>query len=146
MVILATMMSRICLISCASLKSRAPAPAAELYRSTLFAKTRAYAEANTDAWYILSAEHGLLHPETVVEPYDRTLNRMTASERRSWAMLVIDQMHATIPASREVVVLAGERYRENIIAWMSARFQRVTIPMAGLTIGRQLQWLKAAGF
>lgn len=139
-------MSRICLISCVSLKGSAPVPAAQLYRSALFAKTRAYAETTADAWYILSAEHGLLRPDALVAPYDRTLNTMNAPERRAWAALVTEQMRCILPPAEEVVVLAGERYRENIVDWLTERFSRVTIPMAGLTIGRQLQWLKAAGF
>lgn len=140
------MMSRICLISCVSLKGSSPVPAAQLYRSALFAKTRAYAETTADEWFILSAEHGLLRPEAVVAPYDRTLNTMKASERRAWGALVKEQMREMLPPAEEVVVLAGERYRENIVDWLTQRFSQVTIPMAGLTIGRQLQWLKAAGF
>ncbi len=33
-------------------------------------------------WFILSAEYGLLSPETEIAPYERTLNTMSVSDRR----------------------------------------------------------------
>lgn len=36
-------------------------------------------------WFILSAEYGLLEPDAEVEPYERTLNTMSVSDRREWA-------------------------------------------------------------
>lgn len=139
-------MSRISLISCVSLKGTAPVPAAHLYQSALFLKTRAYAVTTSNYWFILSAEYGLLHPNTVIAPYDRTLNLMKTSERQAWSARVIEQMQERLPPADEVILLAGQRYRENIIDWLSKRYSRVAVPMEGLTIGRQLQWLKAAGF
>ncbi|WP_338000323.1 DUF6884 domain-containing protein [Burkholderia gladioli] len=38
------------------------------------------------------------------------------------------------------VVLAGTRYREFLMGYLSGRFT-VEIPMNGLAIGKQLQWL-----
>jgi hypothetical protein len=58
------------LVGCAARKLQGPAPARELYVSQLFRKASAYAEATCDRWYILSAKHGLVHPDTVLEPYD----------------------------------------------------------------------------
>ncbi|WP_429838091.1 DUF6884 domain-containing protein [Burkholderia gladioli] len=37
-------------------------------------------------------------------------------------------------------VLAGERYREFLVEYLRSRFE-LEIPMQGLAIGRQLQWL-----
>ena len=56
------------LVACASQKLQRPAPARELYVSQLFKKASAYAGLTCDRWYILSAKHGLVHPDTVLEP------------------------------------------------------------------------------
>jgi hypothetical protein len=41
------------------------------------------------------------------------------------------------------VVLAGARYREFLLDYLKARFATVELPMEGLKIGKQLQWLAA---
>lgn len=61
------------LVGCASQKLRRPAPARELYVSPLFKKASAYAEQACDRWYVLSAKHGLVHPDAIFEPYDMKL-------------------------------------------------------------------------
>ena len=55
---------RVALVSCVKSKQDSPAPAGDLYTSPLFRSFRRYAEANADVWYVLSAEHGLLHAVT----------------------------------------------------------------------------------
>lgn len=50
------------LVGCTSQKLKRPAPARELYVSSLFKKASAFAERSCDRWYVLSAKHGLLHP------------------------------------------------------------------------------------
>ena len=77
-------MRRIGLVSCGKRKQSTSAPARDLYTSALFRESRAWAEVNCDAWYILSAQHGLLNPATHTAPYERTLNTLTALERLRW--------------------------------------------------------------
>lgn len=93
-------------------------------------------------WFILSAEHGLVAPDAVIAPYERTLNRMTRGEQKDWGAKVVTQMTELLPKADEVLLFAGERYREPLLPYLDAHFQTVTIPMIGLTSGRQLQWLK----
>lgn len=62
------------LVSCVAEKRPAPSVARDLYRSPWFLKARGLAEREGAAWFILSAEHGLVEPDDVVAPYDRTLN------------------------------------------------------------------------
>ena len=52
---------------------------------------------------------------------------------------------ATLPAAAEVMFLAGERYREVLAPFLELRGFTVQVPMAGLKMGRQLQWLNAQG-
>lgn len=83
---------RIYLVSCVSRKTPYPAPAQDLYTSTWFQKARAYVLRSDSPWFILSAEHGLVHPDDVLIPYEMTLNNMSAAERRAWAEMVQNQM------------------------------------------------------
>jgi uncharacterized protein DUF6884 len=127
------------LVSCVSAKRPTPAPAHDLYVSPLFRKARAYVESQGTPWFTLSAEHGLLHPDTVVVPYERTLNKMRIQDRRDWARRVLAALEVQLCTIHTVVFLAGERYREFLEPALRERFA-VEVPLAGLTIGRQLQW------
>ena len=136
---------RVALVSCVKRKQTVPAPARELYVSALFRGMRRFAESHADRWFILSAEHGLVTPETVVAPYERTLNRMTAQERRAWAARVLESLEREVSPGDTVVLLAGKRYREGIVPALEARRIEVQIPLEGRGLGRQLQWLKRQG-
>src|SRR3546814_7260194 len=65
--------SPVFLVACVAAKLDRPAPARDLYASPWFQKARAYVERQGGAWFILSAKHGLIAPETVIAPYDETL-------------------------------------------------------------------------
>lgn len=132
---------RIYLVSCVSQKTPYRAPARDLYVSPLFQKARAYVLKSGSPWFILSAEHGLVHPDDVLAPYEKTLNNMSAAERRSWAQKVQSQMEQMLPDGDEVVIFAGAHYRKHIEPWLRNRFVSVKVPMQGLPIGKQLQWL-----
>ena len=62
---------RIYLVSCVSQKLSHPAPAQNLYTSAWFQKARSFVLKSGSPWYILSAEHGLVHPEQVLAPYEK---------------------------------------------------------------------------
>lgn len=133
-------MNRIGLVSCASTKLSYPAPARDLYTSPLFRKASAYAELTCKSWYILSAKHGLLHPDQVVEPYDVELATNPDSiPVQQWADGVREQLaHELADTPRAVLVtLAGARY-QSVLHPCQWPFQ---IPMKGLGIGQQLGWL-----
>jgi cytoplasmic iron level regulating protein YaaA (DUF328/UPF0246 family) len=103
---------------------------------------RRYAETHSDDWYILSAEYGLLRPDQVVAPYERTLNKMSRSERLAWADCVQRQLLEVIPPGAEVILLAGLRYRKDIQPFLQERGFSVAVPLEGMKIGEQLHWLK----
>ncbi|MYC31617.1 MAG: hypothetical protein F4X64_00375 [Chloroflexi bacterium] len=132
---------RVYLVSCVSQKTPYPNRAGDLYVSPLFRKARAYVLKSGSPWFILSAEHGLVHPDDVLDPYEKTLNNMRAAERRAWAEKVQYQMETMLPDADEIVLFAGQRYREYIESWLRRRFASVQVPMRGLQIGKQLQWL-----
>lgn len=137
--------STLFLVSCVSKKADEPAAARDLYLSPLFRLARQYVERQEAEWFILSAEHGLLDPNRVVAPYDRTLNRMAAPERRAWARAVAGELRALGRRWETVVVLAGHRYREYLMEDLRDLADRVETPLAPFRIGEQLQWLKQGG-
>ncbi len=95
-------------------------------------------------WRILSAKYGVLDPLAVVEPYEHTLNKMPIAARREWARDALASLLTLVAAGDTVVFLAGERYREHLVSPLREAGIRVEIPMEGLQIGRQLQWLSKA--
>ena len=135
------MSTRIALVSCVKEKRASPAPARDLYVSTLFRGLRRYAEAHADAWYVLSAEHGVLKPDQVVAPYEKTLNKMPKRERQAWAAHVQKQLLGLLPPASNVILLAGARYREDIEPFLRGHGFSVTIPLEGKRLGEQLRFL-----
>lgn len=132
---------KVYLISCVSKKCSGPAPAKELYLSEWFKKARRFVEHAGCPWFVLSAEYGLVSPDQVLVPYDKTLNTMPISERRKWAEKVMTQIEEVVPQLELAVVLAGKRYREFLTGHLQRRNVAVDVPMEGLKIGEQLRWL-----
>lgn len=133
--------TQIGLVGCSSAKLRRPAPARELYTSALFTKSRDYVDRTCDQWFILSAKHGLVDPDMVLEPYDVKLGRNHVSTPPiwEWAHRVQDQLAVALDGVPKptLVVLAGEQYRTILhpCQWP------YSVPMEGLGIGEQLAWL-----
>lgn len=136
------MTTRVVLVSCVKSKKSSASAAQNLYTSDLFLSMRAYARQNSDQWFILSAEHGVLRPDEVISPYEKTLNKMLKVERLEWAEKVQCRLLELMPLDASVVVLAGERYREGVVSFLRERGYPVEIPMVGLKFGFQLRWLK----
>ena len=135
-------MTTIYLVSCVSKKQIKPSRAKELYISDLFTKARRYVEATGADWYILSAEHGLLFPEDIVEPYNKTLNTMSIKERRRWGEQVCADLSQILNCGDTVVFLAGAKYREFLAPFLIRAGIMVEVPPEGKRIGEQLSWLK----
>lgn len=133
------------LVSCVSKKRSTPAPACDLYISDLFRKERAFIEATGCRWFILSAEHGLVAPEEVIVPYDRTLNTMGIAGRRAWARRVWIQLSERVLPVDHIVIFAGHRYREFLLDPLRQEVACVEIPLEGLRIGEQLSWFARKG-
>jgi len=133
-------MSSIVLISCVSKKLPYKARAADLYISPLFRMNLHYAEQFAPSKiFILSAKYGLISVEKEIEPYDLTLNNMSAKERKAWAAKVLGQLREYCSLSQDhFIFLAGQKYRQYLIPYLKS----YEIPLKSLTIGKQLQFLK----
>ena len=132
---------RLFLVSCVNTKRQTHAPAKDLYISAWFRKVRACVERTGCPWGILSAEYGLLHPDEEIQPYEMTLNAMPVAERRAWANEVLESMDPFLEGIDTVVLFAGERYREFLEPGLREWGVAVSVPMLGLSQGRQLAWL-----
>jgi len=121
------------LVACSSRKRPGTHPARDLYNSALFMKSKAWVTAHCKAWYILSAQYGLLQPDQLVASYDLTLSRLTTDDRRAWAHRVNTDLRQLDSAS--FVLLAGNLYASALEGLPHER------PMHGLSIGQQLRWL-----
>jgi hypothetical protein len=133
---------KIALVACVKEKSHMPMPARDLFISNWFRRASAYAMRVADEWYILSAKYGLVAPDTVIEPYDEPLNRMPVAARRAWAKCVLEDLDRVLQPGDQVMILAGKKYRENLVNPIQQMGCSVEIPMEGLRIGEQLRWLK----
>jgi hypothetical protein len=130
----------IILIACVKSKLGHPAQAKDLYISTLFKSNLAYAKSlKPDAIYILSAKHGLLELDQVIAPYEMTLNKISESEKKTWAKQVLADLSCKADLQKDqFIFLAGINYRKYLVSTL----KNVDVPLEGLSFGQQLQELK----
>ena len=133
-------MKKIVLISCVNQKLSHPAKAQNLYRSPLFRYNYKFAKSlHPKKIFILSAKYGLLNPNKIIKPYNKTLLTMSSKAIKQWAIAVINQLGKVSNLKRDnFIFLAGEKYRKYLLPHISY-FQ---IPLKGLKIGEQLEYLK----
>ncbi|MEH7086418.1 DUF6884 domain-containing protein [Neobacillus drentensis] len=135
-------MTKFALISCTKLKKDYPCPASEMYlESQLFKKAAQYiSQQDYDDWFILSAKHGFLTKETVIEPYDITLNNMNSNQRKEWAKGVFEHLVKLEP--HQIDFYAGKKYREYLIPLLIQNGIICNVPLEGKGIGEQLGFYK----
>lgn len=135
---------RVGLVACAKTKRDREAPARELYKSGLFTLSLAHAEKRCDETFVVSAAHGLLELDQVVQPYDRTLRDLPKKERLAWGSRLVDAVAGRYgPLALHVLVFAGLDYLEPIEAAARRRAWVLEAPLARKTIGQRLAWLKS---
>lgn len=115
--------------------------AQNMYRASLFMKSRQWVEQNCDRWYILSAKYGLLKPTTQIEPYNVSLNNMASDERWQWSAKVVQAILQEIALTEILVFLASQKYRDQLIQPLEFKGYRIEAPLTGLPIDKQLEWL-----
>ena len=133
--------TRVGLVGCVKRKLGDAAPAADLYVSTLFRGRRAYVEQSCGQWLILSALHGVVRPDAVIEPYDATLNDASRAERRAWAARVLQQLDDELGSCDGLTfeIHAGANYTNyGVVSGLQSRGATVERPAAGLGMGQQL--------
>ncbi|HET6311145.1 MAG TPA: hypothetical protein VFH00_09110 [Candidatus Nitrosotalea sp.] len=137
---------RIGLVGCVKSKLDKPISARDLYTSPLFRGRRKYVERTCDRWFVLSAKHGLVDPDTVLEPYDQTLKNSGRAERRRWGAEVLYALKLELGAFSSTVfeIHAGDDYRAfGLVDGIRELGGQVTLPTEGLSLGQQLEFYRA---
>jgi hypothetical protein len=151
---------KVILAGCVAAKRSEPAPAKDLYVSPLWRKRRAHAEASGCLWAIVSAQHGFVRPDELLEPYEKRLTprdvkplaELMREPLFTWLAAAIDEPDELYDLRLEVhagayyvqaVQAAASWYRSFPQLWpdRSRRLElQVDAPLAGLGIGEQLRW------
>jgi len=134
------MTPRLLIVGCGAKKRPTAAPAGELYTGPLFRAASAYARASGCPWLIRSALHGVIAPETVIAPYDLTMKQR--SRRVGYLLDARAAVLRAAPPDAVVEVHAGAEY-VRVIRALDLEME-ITDPLAGLMIGRRLQWYARA--
>lgn len=133
------------LVACSKRKKSNPQKAMCLYNSTLFLKAKEYAIKTYDNWYILSAKHHLLHPDSVIEPYDEMMLEKSAVRKKEWANNVLNEIIQLFPSPNRHLFYfhAGVSYRKYLIHYLRDLGYVCKVPLRGLKIGEQLSWYRS---
>jgi hypothetical protein len=137
---------RIGLIGCVKVKAQTPKPARELYTSQLFQGRRSVVERTCTEWWILSAEHGLVHPDQVLAPYDTSLKDVGRAERPSWSELVLQALDKQAhPRPGDIFEIhAGIEYRDfGLVVGLRVRGCSVEVSTARRRFGQQLHFYQS---
>ena len=135
-------MVKIVLLSCVSKKLPGRAKAQDLYISPLFCYGLRYARSlKPDKIFILSAKYGLVGLNDVIDTYNLSLNSMGVSQIKLWSDGVLEQLRLVSDLHNDTFIfLAGDRYRKYLLSHIN----HYEIPLQGLGLGRQLQFLKGS--
>ncbi|MEU6618575.1 DUF6884 domain-containing protein [Streptomyces parvus] len=128
-------------IPCSAGKSSLPEgvdelPARRLYTGPYFVKCLVAARAIPGARVVIvSAEYGLITPDTLIRPYEKQLDPRTVDHAKHRAQAAA--MGPAVLYAPEVIALAGKRYADAAAAVWSHLLR----PLAGAGIGTQRQRL-----
>lgn len=116
------------LIQCTNSKREGTHPARDLYDdSRYFRRMRAWAEAKDQPWFILSAKHGILHPDDEVSDYDA---RGLSDEQVGEIAAELVEM-----GFESVDITAGMDYTDPLVPELERRGVDVVNHFAGKRIG-----------
>jgi hypothetical protein len=125
---------RIVVAQCTNQKRDERAPARDLYdESDYFRKQRRYAEVRGDAWYIQSAEYGLVEPDHTLTPYDTRPKDLDDDD--AWGEHVADQLVRQEGTDIVVEILGGKTYADPLTPALERRGIEVHEPLRGQRIG-----------
>lgn len=97
-----------------------------------------------DEWFVLSAKHGLVDPDEMVEWYNDTLSGAPMARKREWGAEVQAALQARYEGRPvKFVLMAGRDYSECVTGIEDAMDATVEKPMAGLGkgVGPRRTWL-----
>jgi hypothetical protein len=137
-------MSKIALIACTKSKALEASPAALLYRSPLFRKSLLYALSIADRVYILSAKHGVLPLDEIVEPYELSIKNLDSLQKACWVSKVGDRLGKLIEAKDQVHILAGLEYTRPLLPVLHKIGCQIIFPLGSKSLGHRIGWLRTS--
>lgn len=142
---------RIGLVSCTKDKDprcvHEPMPAGMVYApSQLFRAAVEHLRRQDAGYYILSALHGLLHPDDKIRHYDETLNGKSKEHQREWSERIVSEMEkrGLLGQGHVWEVHAGSDYSGQLVPLLKRKGEQVEEPVRGLSIGRRRGFYKSA--
>lgn len=130
---------RVALVSCGASKRDVPSPARRLYTGSLFIAARGDVERRHLTWWVMSAEHGLVHPDATLAPYE--LHLRDVADRPAWGRAVVAELARVCPGGLVGVVVevhGGRDYVEAVEPPLRAAGAVVEDVARGLQIGERL--------
>lgn len=100
-----------------------------MYNSLRFQNLKTIAEKCDLQWFIMSAKHGLLSPNRVIEPYDECLTSCSVEFQQRWAKAIYEKLCA-YDKRTVFFVLANEDYSRNVVSLLTAAGYCVVAPFA----------------
>lgn len=132
-------MKTVILLQCCKSKLSHRDTVVNIYISPLYKKSLKYAQIlDRQAIHVLSAKHGLLDLDTIIDPYNVSLHLMTIKQRKIWAEDVLSSLNKKYDLEKDkFIFLTGHLYRE----FLTPSMTYYEIPLQGLSIGRVFQRL-----
>lgn len=119
--------SIVLLVSCGKRKSNVMCQAQDMYNSPRFQKLKSIAEKCELQWFIMSAKHGLLSPDCIIEPYDKCLANCSIEYQKHWAKAIFEKL-CEYDKQTVFFVLANEDYSRNVVSLLTAAGYCVVAP------------------
>ncbi len=125
-------MKTLVIATCVKEKRKGRHKAKDLYISDLFKKMRSYAETYDYDWRIISAKHGLIDPEAVINSYeDESLDQFKLLHGRqtknlkaikeTLGKLVEKQLEAVLKDYERIILMCGKNYRDLILPFLEEK-------------------------
>jgi len=88
-----------------------------------------------------------VRPDEWIGPYNVALADLSAEQRRFWGQRVVADLQSEVGISpgRDLEIHAGALYCNALAPRLRALGAQVSLPLQGLSLGKQLQWYRAFG-
>lgn len=138
-------MAKIVLISCAVKKAGFSCAAKDMYMGSYFKNSLIYAKSlKPDKIFILSAKHGVISPNDIIEPYNVMLIKsigfnkssettvLSKDELRAWHLKVFADLQTLTDVENDLFVfIAGNAYTN----YIRGKLKNIEEPLKGLKFG-----------
>jgi len=119
-------MKTLVIVTCVKEKLNGSFKAEDLYISDLFKKMRHFVEIYDYDWRIISAKHGLIDPEDIIESYeDESLDQFKLlqgkqttnlkTKKDALRQIIEEQLEPILKDYNRIILMCGKNYRDVIL-------------------------------